>query len=185
MAASVRACWVREQRRRSQGAVATAAATAASRRPPQSCCKQVPPAFCTPFLPGIGGATWCTYALPARCRVPEGSESLPRQASRSASVTVAEREFVIRYSCLIAAREPFKSVTRGRSSRTGDAAILQQAEPYPRRLEGVQKDGCRPPDTGTNLQALPFFSTSGAWMAAPLSKKRLPHRHTTPLAMIL
>lgn len=72
MAASVRACWVREQRRRSQGAVATAAATAASRRPPQSCCKQVPPAFCTPFLPGIGGATWYTYALPARCRVPEG-----------------------------------------------------------------------------------------------------------------
>lgn len=69
--------------------------------------------------------------------------------------------------------------------RTGDAAILQQAEPYPRRLEGVQKDGCRPPDTGTNLQALPFFSTSGAWMAAPLNKKRLPHRHTTPLAMIL
>lgn len=55
--------------------------------------------------------------------LPPSSESLPRQASRSASVTVAEREFVIRYSCLIVAREPFKSVTRGEERRTRDSSL--------------------------------------------------------------
>lgn len=74
---------------------------------------------------------------------------------------------------------------QGKRERKKTPGSYKQAEPYPRRLEGVQKDGCRPPDTGTNLQALPFFLTSGAWMAASLSKKHLPHSHTTPFAMIL
>lgn len=54
------------------------------------------------------------------------SEGPRRREGWSAPVTAAERELVIRYSCLIAAREPFKSVTRGEERRTRDSPLASR-----------------------------------------------------------